>query len=170
LIFKTEESNKAGVIVAQNCIKNYCKKGFLKGEMGAIQFSQAEPVSIARKIDILYSGILFLILEQQYYLWKEQKMVILSYGTIRDYSGARPDAADSLNIWYRVTEQADWANFNELRSIFGSADAVGNDLYVFNIKGNHYRLIARIIFKVRTVYIRFIGTHAEYDKVNLNDL
>lgn len=97
-------------------------------------------------------------------------MVILSYGTIRDYTAKNPDAADALNNWYRITELADWANFNELRALFGSADAVGNDLYVFNIKGNHYRLIVRIIFKVRTVYIRFVGTHAEYDKVNLDDL
>lgn len=57
-----------------------------------------------------------------------------------------------------------------MRKTFGSADAVGNDLYVFNIKGNHYRLIARIIFKVRTVYIKFIGTHAEYDKVDISQL
>ena len=97
-------------------------------------------------------------------------MVILSYGTIREYSEANPEVADSLNNWYIITDKSDWANFNEMKSIFGSADAVGNDLYVFNIKGNHYRLIARIIFKVRTVYIRFIGTHREYDKVNLDDL
>lgn len=101
---------------------------------------------------------------------KKRVMVILSYGTIRDFARIHPDAADSLNNWYAITERSDWANFNELRTIFGSADAVGNDLYVFNIKGNRYRLIARIIFKVRTVYIRYIGTHAEYDKVNLDDL
>lgn len=98
------------------------------------------------------------------------KMVILSYGTIRDFASEHPDAADALNNWYRITEEADWANFNELRITFGAADAVGNGLYVFNIKGNHYRLIARIIFRVRTVYIRFIGTHAGYDKVNLSNL
>lgn len=97
-------------------------------------------------------------------------MVILSYGTIRDFINEHPDAADSLNNWYTITEGADWANFNELRMTFGSADAVGDDLYVFNIKGNRYRLITRIIFRVRTVFIRFIGTHAEYDKANLGDL
>lgn len=97
-------------------------------------------------------------------------MVILSYGTIRDYAKDHPDTADSLNDWYTITALANWANFNELRTWFGSADAVGNDLYVFNIKGNRYRLIARIIFRVRTVYIRFIGSNAEYDKVNLEDL
>jgi len=57
-----------------------------------------------------------------------------------------------------------------MRQIFNSVDAVGNDLYVFNIKGNNYRLIVRIIFRVRTIYIKFIGTHKEYDKVNLDDL
>lgn len=60
----------------------------------------------------------------------------------------------------------DFANFNELRMIFNSVDAVGNDRYVFNIRGNRYRLIALIHFDVRTVYILFVGTHGEYDKIN----
>jgi mRNA interferase HigB len=54
--------------------------------------------------------------------------------------------------------------------LFNTVDAVGNDLCVFNIKGNKYRLIARIIFRVRTIYIKFIGTHKEYDRVNLDEL
>ena len=54
--------------------------------------------------------------------------------------------------------------------MFNSVDAVGNDLYVFNIKGNEYRLIVRIIFRVRTIYIKFISSHKEYDKVKLGDL
>jgi mRNA interferase HigB len=70
---------------------------------------------------------------------------------------------------FTIAEKSDWANFNELREMFNSADSVGNDLYVFNIKGNKYRLIARIIFKVRTIYIKFIGTHSQYDRLNLND-
>lgn len=97
-------------------------------------------------------------------------MVILSYGTIRDFISKYPDSADALNNWYRITEQSDWGNFNELRNVFGSVDAVGNDLYVFNIRGNRYRLIVRIIFKVRTVYIRFIGNHSEYNGIKLDDL
>jgi len=63
-----------------------------------------------------------------------------------------------------------FANFAELRAVFNSVDAVGSGLYIFNIKGNHYRLIARIHFNVRTVYIKFVGTHREYDKVNLDKL
>ncbi len=53
----------------------------------------------------------------------------------------------------------------EVKQTFNSVDSMGNDRYVFDIKGNHYRLIALIIFNVRTVYILFIGTHKEYDKV-----
>ena len=97
-------------------------------------------------------------------------MVIISYRTIREYADRRKDIEDQLNNWYTISEKYDWANFNEMRQIFNSVDAVGNDLYVFNIKGNDYRLIVRIIFRVRTIYIKFIGTHKEYDKVNLDDL
>lgn len=97
-------------------------------------------------------------------------MVIISYRTIREYTDLRKDVEDQLNNWYTISEKSDWANFNEMRQIFNAVDAVGNDLYVFNIKGNDYRLIVRIIFRVRTIYIKFIGTHKEYDKVNLDDL
>ena len=95
-------------------------------------------------------------------------MVIISYRTIREYTDSRKDVEDQLNNWYTIYEKSDWDN--EIKQIFNSVDAVGNDLYVFNIKGNDYRLIVRIIFRVRTIYIKFIGTHKEYDKVNLDDL
>ena len=97
-------------------------------------------------------------------------MVVISYRTIREFANKHKNVEDQLNNWYVITEKGDWANFNELREMFGSVDAVGKDLYVFNIKGNEYRLIVRIIFRVRTVYIKFIGTHKDYDKVNLDDL
>ena len=97
-------------------------------------------------------------------------MVVISYRTIREFIDKHKDTEDSLNNWYTIAEKSDWANFNELKEMFNSADAVGNDLYVFNIKGNHYRLIVRITFKVRTIYIKFIGTHKQYDKVSLDNL
>jgi mRNA interferase HigB len=97
-------------------------------------------------------------------------VVVISYRTIREYTEEHKDVEDQLNNWYAIAEKSDWANFNELRQMFNSVDAVGNDLYVFNVKGNEYRLIVRITFRVRTIYIRFVGTHKEYDKVNLDDL
>jgi mRNA interferase HigB len=97
-------------------------------------------------------------------------VVVISYRTIREYADSHKDVGDQLNNWYIIAEKSDWANFHEVRKMFNSVDAVGNDLYVFNIKGNDYRLIVRIIFRVRTIYIKFVGTHKEYDKVNLDDL
>lgn len=97
-------------------------------------------------------------------------MVVISYRTIREFVDSNPDSEDSLNNWYTTMDKADFANFNELRKMFGSIDAVGRDLYVFNIRGNHYRLIVRIIFRVGTVYIKFVGTHKEYDKIDMGKL
>jgi mRNA interferase HigB len=97
-------------------------------------------------------------------------VVVVSYRTIREYTNQHADVEDQLNNWYTIAEESDWANFNEMRQIFNSVDAVGKDLYVFNIKGNDYRLIVRVIFRVRTIYIKFIGSHKEYDRVNLKNL
>jgi len=93
-------------------------------------------------------------------------MVIISKATIREFTLKHSDSEVPLENWYDVTSQSNWRSFNEMKSTFNSVDAVGNDRYVFNIKGNDYRLIALIIFRTRTLFILFIGTHKEYDKVD----
>ncbi len=92
-------------------------------------------------------------------------MVIISYSSLRTFIIKHAESKDAINNWYRLTSQADWSNFHELKDMFGAVDSIGNDRYVFNIKGNSYRLICLIFFDVRTVYIRFVGSHAEYDKL-----
>ncbi|KLT66508.1 type II toxin-antitoxin system HigB family toxin [Pedobacter sp. BMA] len=92
-------------------------------------------------------------------------MVVISYGKLKEFYTVHSTAKDPLNNWYRLLTHSDWSDFHEMKQIFGSVDAIGNDRFVFNIKGNHYRLIAMIFFDIRTVYIRFVGTHAEYDKL-----
>ncbi|QJW90389.1 type II toxin-antitoxin system HigB family toxin [Spirosoma taeanense] len=93
-------------------------------------------------------------------------MVIVSKKAIHEYGVSKPQSTEALNEWYLKTKAADWSNLADVKNSFNSVDYVGNDNYVFNIKGNQYRLIARIIFPVRTVFIRFIGTHSEYDKID----
>ncbi|MDF7818589.1 type II toxin-antitoxin system HigB family toxin [Runella sp. MFBS21] len=66
--------------------------------------------------------------------------------------------------------QADWAHLMDVKSTFNSVDFVGNDRFVFNIKGNRYRLVALIHFSIRTVYIKFIGTHADYNKIDVSTI
>ena len=97
-------------------------------------------------------------------------MVVIAKTTINEFCAQYSNSQNALLEWYKKTKQADWKDFNELKETFATADYVGNDLYVFNIKGNNYRLIARIFFGIRTVFIRFIGTHKQYEKVDLKDL
>ena len=76
------------------------------------------------------------------------------------------DGAKAINEWYDKTKAAKWQSLKDIKNTFNSVDYVGGDRYVFNIKGNKYRLITMIFFKKQTVYIRFIGTHGEYDAIN----
>jgi len=93
-------------------------------------------------------------------------MVVISYGKLREYYKNYPDSKDALNNWYRLTISADWNNYHEMKEMYNSVDAVGNDRYVFSIRGNTYRLVAMIFFDIRTVYIRYVGLHKDYDKIN----
>lgn len=93
-------------------------------------------------------------------------MVVISKAVLKVFAEKYPDCSSALEKWYEEVKRADWRNFADVKATFNSVDAVGNDRYVFDIKGNHYRIIALIIFKVRTVFILFIGTHIMYDKID----
>jgi mRNA interferase HigB len=97
-------------------------------------------------------------------------MVILIKRTLDNYAKMHSDVAEAINNWYTVARRADWKSFNEIKNVFNSVDAVGNDRYVFNLKGNKYRLVTMIHFDIRTIYIRFIGTHSEYDKIDCSTI
>lgn len=73
---------------------------------------------------------------------------------------------NALRRWVNMVEEADWKNHNDLKQTFPSADYVGNARYVFNIKGNGYRIVAVVVFIAGTLIIRFVGTHEEYDKID----
>ncbi len=76
----------------------------------------------------------------------------------------------ALEDWYQKVSKAKWINLNQLKNDFLSADYIGNNRVVFNIKGNDYRLVAIIIYISQKVYVRWIGTHAEYDKINAEEV
>ncbi len=78
----------------------------------------------------------------------------------------RSDAEQPLRTWVRVVSSADWSRPTDIKAMFRSADTLANDRVVFNIGGNKYRLITAIHYRGRRVFIRFIGTHAEYDKID----
>lgn len=93
-------------------------------------------------------------------------MRIVTYKRIQEFVKKHADAETPLNVWYHTTNAKAWKNLNDIRQTFNSVDYVGNNRYIFNIKGKDYRLVVIISFNAQKVYIRFIGTHAEYDKIN----
>ena len=100
-------------------------------------------------------------------------MRIISKSTLVEYYTKEPKAKTALEEWYEKTKKSEWTCFAksewtcfaDIKNTFNSVDAVGNQRYVFNIKGNDYRLIVLIQFTPKTVYIRFVGTHEEYDAI-----
>lgn len=96
--------------------------------------------------------------------------IVISKSILRDFGVEHPDAIEALNNWYYSIKEVDWGVPNDIHQTFNSVDYVGNDRFVFNIRGNRYRLVAMIFFDIRTVFIRFVGTHAQYDKVKVTTI
>lgn len=71
-----------------------------------------------------------------------------------------------MKAWYQETSKAEWTNLDNLKAEYPSASFLANNRVVFNIKGNHYRLIVKINYDYQIIWIRFIGSHAAYDKIN----
>lgn len=97
-------------------------------------------------------------------------MRIITFATIRDYVQKHADTDIALRDWYKKTEKSDWSCFADIKQTFNSVDYVGNDRFVFNIKGNDYKLVAMIFFAAKKVFIRWIGTHKEYDKKDYSNI
>jgi len=82
----------------------------------------------------------------------------------------RENSRVALERWYNIAEKAEWKNFSELKVDFSSVDYIGNQHYVFNIKGNDYRLVVVIKFVMGYIFIRFVGTHEEYNKIDCSTI
>lgn len=94
-------------------------------------------------------------------------MRIYSRSTLIDFWTKHPTAESPLRTWFSIVDNATWEGPADVRSVFGSADFIGSDRVIFNIGGNTFRLIARVAYKpYYCVNVCFIGTHAEYDKVD----
>lgn len=95
-------------------------------------------------------------------------MRIVSHRKIKEFyeAAGHEDSRVALERWYEIAEAAEWHNLSEIRADFPSADYVGNQRYVFNIRGNKYRLVVVVKFTIGHIFIRFVGTHSEYDKID----
>jgi len=95
-------------------------------------------------------------------------MRVVSHRKLREFyeTKGRENSRASLQRWYHIAEKAQWKNLFDVKSDFSDVEYVGNQHYVFNIKGNTYRLVVVIKFTIGYVYIRFVGTHQEYDQID----
>jgi mRNA interferase HigB len=93
-------------------------------------------------------------------------MRIISRRALREFASNYSQAQQPLDAWYRYVQSADWRTPADVKQSFRSADILPDNRVVFNISGNHYRLVVRIEYDPQIVYIRFIGTHADYDRID----
>jgi len=95
---------------------------------------------------------------------------IISKKILRDFWLVHADTEQQLKSWFQETSNAEWKTPNDVKKEYPNASILNNNRIVFNIKGNNYRLIVRINYSHQMIWIRFIGTHAEYDKINANEI
>jgi len=99
-------------------------------------------------------------------------MRIISKKTLKDFyeQSKYSDSKSALEAWYKEVLKLDWSNPNEIKKMYRSASIIGGTKIVFNIAGNKYRLIVTINYYAKIVFIKFIGTHKQYDKIDIEEL
>lgn len=97
-------------------------------------------------------------------------MRIISRRALREHweQPGRSDSEEPLKAWFAIAKKAEWENFAQVREQFGSASAVGSRV-VFNVAGNKYRLVVRINYELQIAFVRFVGTHKEYDELDVKN-
>jgi mRNA interferase HigB len=102
------------------------------------------------------------------YLYVCEVFNIINRKAINSYAMDHPEAAKALREWYHDLRLSSYTNWNELKADYPSASLVGDDRVVFNILGTKYRLVVRVVFAFRVVQVKWFGTHAAYDRVDVN--
>ena len=93
---------------------------------------------------------------------------IFSKSTIREFWVKNPESEQYLKTWYDTAMGADWKSPNDVKQTYANASILKDSRIVFNIKGNTFRLVAKFNYEKQWIFIRFIGTHSEYDKIDAN--
>lgn len=95
---------------------------------------------------------------------------IFAKSTLKEYWLHHPDTEQYLKTWYNTAMNSDWRTPNEVKQTYVNASILKDSRIVFNIKGNSYRLVAKFNFEKQWIFIRFIGTHNEYDMIDANTI
>jgi len=95
---------------------------------------------------------------------------IFAKSTLREYWEKHPETVQYLKTWYDIAMNSDWRTPDEVKQTYVNASILKDSRIVFNIKGNSYRLVVKFNFEKQWIFIRFIGTHSEYDKIDVNTI
>lgn len=95
---------------------------------------------------------------------------IFSKSTLREYWETHPDSEQYLKTWYDTAMSSDWKTPNDVKQTYASSSILKDSRIVFKAKGNSYRLVTIFNFEKQWIFIRFIGTHEEYDKMDVNKI
>ncbi|MEZ4674195.1 MAG: type II toxin-antitoxin system HigB family toxin [Caldilineaceae bacterium] len=93
-------------------------------------------------------------------------MRVITLGTLRAFWEKYPDAQQALKAWHDDAERASWQTPTDIKTQYASASILSDNRVVFNIRGNHYRLVVKIHYNTGFVFVRFVGTHQEYDRID----
>jgi mRNA interferase HigB len=94
-------------------------------------------------------------------------MRIISIKVLKEFIDKHPQSKSSLEAWWNEAKVANWQNSQQIKEKYASASFVGNNRVVFNIKGNDFRLVVAVAYRFGAIYIKFVGTHEEYNKINV---
>ena len=97
-------------------------------------------------------------------------MRIVALGTLQNFWQRHPDSEIPLRSWHAAASRAGWRSPADVKAAYRNASFVANNRIVFNIKGNEYRLITAVHYNRSMMFIRFIGTHREYDKIDASNI
>ena len=97
-------------------------------------------------------------------------MRIIARKTLRDFSERHLQAKPGLDAWYHEVKRTEWQLLSDVKTLYPKARIVGKDRVIFNIANNRYRLVVQINYETGIVYIRFVGTHKEYDRINVEEV
>ena len=94
-------------------------------------------------------------------------MLDISIKVLKEFIDKHPQSKSSLEAWWNEAKAANWQNSQQIKEKYAIASFVGNNRVVFNIKGNDFRLVVAVAYRFGAIYIKFVGTHEEYNKINV---
>ena len=114
-------------------------------------------------------GLKEIILNLKFHIWELTYYIcmrVVAKKTLKEYFEKNAESKQTLLIWFKEVNNGKWKNHNEMKETFSSLSIIPNERIVFNIKGNKYRIVAKVNYDYQILWIRFVGKHAEYDKID----